>query len=67
MHHFLEIKLNNETEEYLIIHKKNYDELKQLFEDSEELNEFGKAIFTLISYCDFKAFKKNEFNLYDDK
>jgi MoxR-like ATPase len=67
LHHFLEIKLNNETEEYLIIHKKNYDELKQLFEDSEELNEFGKAIFTLISYCDFKAFKKNEFNLYDDK
>lgn len=67
LHHFLEIKLNNETEEYLIIHKKNYDELKQLFEDSEELNEFGKAIFTLISYCDFKSFKKNEFNLYDDK
>ena len=67
LHHFLEIKLNNETEEYLIIHKKNYDELKQLFEDFEELNEFGKAIFTLISYCDFKAFKKNEFNLYDDK
>ena len=67
LHHFLEIKLNNETEEYLITHKKNYDELKQLFEDSEELNEFGKAIFTLISYCDLKAYKKNDFNLYDDK
>ena len=62
LHHFLEIKLNNETEEYLITHKKNYDELKQLFEDSEELNEFGKAIFTLISYCDLKAYKKNDLN-----
>ncbi|SHK75391.1 AAA family ATPase [Chryseobacterium polytrichastri] len=32
-----------------------------------EFFEFGKALLTIISYCDAKAYKKNELNQYVDK
>lgn len=67
LNNFLQLEVKEETKEFLLNNKKEYSELKQLFEDSQDLNEFGKAILTVISYCDSNAHKKREFNEYDDK
>ncbi|WP_288457728.1 AAA family ATPase [uncultured Chryseobacterium sp.] len=64
---FLNLEVREEEKQVLIANKKNYEELKKLFQDSEEFSEFGKTIFSLVSYCDQKAYKKNELNQYDDK
>jgi len=64
---FLNLEVREEEKQILIAKKKNYEELKKLFQDSEEFSEFGKTIFSLVSYCDLKAYKKNELNQYNDK
>ncbi|MDR6157139.1 5-methylcytosine-specific restriction protein B [Chryseobacterium sp. SLBN-27] len=64
---FLNLEVREEEKQILIANKKKYEELKKLFQDSEEFYEFGKTIFSLVSYCDLKAYKKNELNQYDDK
>lgn len=64
---FLNLEVGEEEKQILIAKKKKYEELKKLFQDSEEFSEFGKTIFSLVSYCDQKAYKKNELNQYDDK
>lgn len=64
---FLDLEVREEEKQILIANKKKYEELKKLFQDSEEFYEFGKTIFSLVSYCDLKAYKKNELNQYDDK
>lgn len=64
---FLDLEVREEEKQVLIAKKKNYEELKKLFQDYEEFSEFGKTIFSLVSYCDLKAYKKNELNQYDDK
>lgn len=64
---FLDLEVREEEKQILIAKKKNYEELKKLFQDSEEFSDFGKTIFSLVSYCDLKAYKKNELNQYDDK
>lgn len=64
---FLDLEVREEEKQVLIAKKKKYEELKKLFQDSEEFYEFGKTIFSLVSYCDLKAYKKNELNQYDDK
>ncbi|WP_326983929.1 AAA family ATPase [Chryseobacterium sp. MYb264] len=65
--YFLNLEVTEETKTFLLTNKKEYDKLKQLFEDDGEFLVFGKAILTVISYCDSKALKKNELNQYDDK
>ncbi len=67
LNHFLQLKVNDETKTFLLENRKNYDNLKQLFEDDEEFSVFGRAILSVISYCDSKALKKNILNQYDDK
>ncbi|SHF25556.1 AAA family ATPase [Chryseobacterium takakiae] len=64
---FLDLEVREEEKQILIANKKKYEELKKLFQDSEEFSDFGKTIFSLVSYCDLKAYKKNELNQYDDK
>lgn len=64
---FLQLEVSDEVQNYLQTNKKNYEEIKQYFEDSEDLAEFGNLIFTLISYCDLRAYNKNLFNKYEDK
>lgn len=64
---FLDLEVREEEKQILIAKKKKYEELKKLFQNSEEFYEFGKTIFSLVSYCDLKAYKKNELNQYDDK
>lgn len=67
LNQFLSLEVSNETKTFLITNKREYNKLKLLFESSEELAEFGKVLFTLISYCDLRADRKKEFNQYDDK
>ncbi|REC50684.1 hypothetical protein DRF62_18780 [Chryseobacterium piscium] len=64
---FLKLQVSEENKAFLLSNRKEYSKLKQLFEDTGELAEFGNLIFTIISYCDSKAYKKNEFNQYKDK
>lgn len=64
--YFLTLEVTEEVKTFLLENKKKYDELKQLFEDAGEFLAFGKAIFTVISYCDSRADRKSEFNQYDD-
>lgn len=64
---FLLLEVSEEAKKFLLTNRKEYNELKQLFEDTQEFLEFGKLILTVIAYCDSNAHKKNEFNKYDDK
>jgi 5-methylcytosine-specific restriction protein B len=64
---FLELELSEESKSFLLAKRKQYNELKQLFEDSSDLIVFGKLIFSVIVYCDANAHKKQELNAYDDK
>ncbi|GEN78032.1 McrB family protein [Chryseobacterium hagamense] len=64
--YFLQLEVKDETKIFLLENRKNYNELKQLFEHDAELTVFGRAILTVISYCDSRADRKNEFNQYDD-
>jgi MoxR-like ATPase len=64
---FLELELSGESKSFLLANRKQYNELKQLFEDSSDLIVFGKLIFSVIAYCDANAHKKQELNAYDDK
>lgn len=67
LNNFLQLEVKEETKQFLLNNKKEYSELKQLFEDSQDLNDFGKSILKVISYCDSNAHKKRELNEYDDK
>lgn len=67
LQHFLQLEVSEEVKNLLLARRKNYNELKQLFENSSDFLLFGNAIFTVISYCDTNAHRKNEFNNYDDK
>ncbi|WP_298308612.1 AAA family ATPase [Flavobacterium sp.] len=64
---FLQIAISDETKTFLIANKKEYNELKNLFETTEELSEFGRLIFSLIAYCDSNAYRKIDLNDYSDK
>lgn len=64
---FLELEVSEESKSFLLSNRKEYNELKQLFEDSSDLTIFGKLIFSVIAYCDANAHKKQELNAYDDK
>lgn len=64
---FLKYEISEEQKSYLIKNLKEYEELKQTFENLEELLDFGKLLFGVISYCDAKAYKKSSFNQYPDK
>lgn len=64
---YLEFVVSEESKSFLLANRKEYNELKQLFEDSNDLNVFGKLIFSVITYCDSNAHKKQELNEYDDK
>ncbi|PVV54114.1 AAA family ATPase [Chryseobacterium sp. HMWF035] len=66
LNHFLQLEVNGEIKTFLLENRKNYDNLKQLFEDDEEFSVFGRAILSVISYCDSRADRKSEFNQYDD-
>lgn len=60
-------KFSEEEKKYLIENKNNYEILKEVFEKDSNFIAFGELIFTLISYCDSKAYRKNELNQYADK
>lgn len=64
---FLKLEVSEETKLFLLANRKKYNELKQLFEDSQDLAVFGKLIFSIIAYCDSNAHKKIELNEYEDK
>lgn len=63
---YLLFEVKDEIKEFLLSNKRNYKQLKQLFEDSEDFTEFGSKVFTIISYCDSNAHKKKQFNGYED-
>lgn len=64
---FLQLEVTEETKAFLLTNRKEYNELKQLFEDSQDLVVFGKLLFSVITYCDSNAHRKRELNRYDDK
>ncbi|RXK86195.1 hypothetical protein [Filimonas effusa] len=64
---YLNLEVTGRGKEFLLDNKKDYHKLKDLFENNDEFYEFGRLIFTLISYCDTNANRKKEFNLYEDK
>lgn len=59
--------LNEEQEQFLLKNKRNYDLLKNTFDNNLDYKHFGDIIFELVSYCDTNAYKKNDFNKYLDK
>ena len=64
---FLALEVSDELKVFLNANKKDYNELKPHFENSEDLLEFGTMLFTIVSYCDSKAYRKRELNQYKDK
>lgn len=64
---FLNYDISEEQKNFLIKNIKEYDDLKQTLEDSDEIINFGRLLFGVISYCDSKAYKKNVLNQYPDK
>lgn len=64
---FLQLEVSDEVKTFLLSNRKEYNELKQLFEDSQDLAVFGKLIFSVITYCDSNAHKKIELNEYENK
>lgn len=64
---FLIFTVSEETKTFLIANKKEYNELKNLFETTDDLSGFGRLIFSLIAYCDSNAYRKIELNNYSDK
>lgn len=67
LQHFLQLEVSEENKNLLLARRKDYDDVKQLFENSTDFLLFGNAIFTVVSYCDAKAHRKNDFNNYADK
>ncbi len=64
---FMAFGLSREQSTYLLENRKKYDKLKSKFEQDPEYIEFGTIVFTLISYCDANAYRKQELNYYADK
>ncbi|CAH0137602.1 5-methylcytosine-specific restriction enzyme B [Pedobacter sp. Bi27] len=64
---FLDYELTEDLKDYLNQNVKEYEELKDFFENSPDLQDFGKLLFSLISYCDSNAYRKKELNQYPDK
>lgn len=64
---FFELEVSEESKSFLLTNRRQYNELKQHFEDNSDLSVFGKLILSVITYCDANAHKKQELNEYDDK
>lgn len=62
-----ELKLTDEQSKRLQNQKENYEALKFEFENGGELQRILDILFKIISYCDERAFKKNDLNEYSDK
>src|SRR5690554_412153 len=60
---FLDLEISNELRQYLLENRKDYNSIKSILEKEE----IGTLIFSIISYCDTKAYNKNIYNLYEDK
>lgn len=60
-------KFNEEERLNLLNNRKEYNILKELFENDSQFMSFGHDVFSLITYCDAKAHRKNQLNKYDDK
>ncbi|MFD2969949.1 AAA family ATPase [Sphingobacterium bambusae] len=64
---FLAFNLSEDQSADLLENRKNYDLIKAKFEQDPAFIEFGTILFTLISYCDANAYRKQELNAYPDK
>ncbi|WP_437921503.1 AAA family ATPase [Sphingobacterium sp. LRF_L2] len=64
---FLAFELTESQRTFLNENIKNYNLLKQRFEQDGEYKEIGTLIFTIVSYCDANAYRKQELNAYPDK
>jgi len=60
-------KFNEEDRLNLLNNRKEYNFLKELFENDSQFMSFGHDVFSLIAYCDAKAHRKNQLNKYDDR
>jgi len=66
-HEFINFNFDENQKQFLLQNRKEYEILKNVFENDEQYKAFGKIIFSLISYCDSNAYKKQELNEYGDK
>lgn len=63
----LQYELTEQQKQFLLNNKEDYHLLKQEYDNGSEHHDFLKLLFTVISYCDIRAYRKHELNAYADK
>lgn len=63
---WLNLDISNQQSELFTL-AKNYKEFKRICDEREDLKPIAELLYTIISYCDTKAFHKEKYNRYEDK
>ena len=63
----IDLKVSENTKAELIILSKDYHQFKTVSETRSDLKPVAELLYTIISYCDVKALKKDFYNQYSDK
>lgn len=63
---WLNLDISNQQSELFTL-AKNYKEFKRICDEREDLKPIAELLYTIISYCDTKAFDKEKYNRYEDK
>lgn len=64
---WINLEVSPEIQSELVALAKNYRNFKIKCEESEKLKSIAELLYTIISYCDTKAYNKEVFNRYPDK
>ncbi|MDQ1151198.1 5-methylcytosine-specific restriction protein B [Sphingobacterium zeae] len=59
--------VTEQQKQFILTNKDDYHLLKSEYDGKSEYHDFLKLLFTVISYCDIRAYRKNELNEYPDK
>lgn len=58
---------SDDVKSFLLENRKSYALLKHILDDDPDIGDILQNIFSLIAYCDTKAYRKNLLNKYPDK
>lgn len=64
---WIDLKVSENTKAELITLSKDYQQFKTVSETRSDLKPIAELLYTIISYCDVKALKKDFYNQYSDK
>lgn len=64
---FREFEVTEQQKKFFLDNKKDYKLLRQEYESRSEYRSLLELLFTVVSYCDLKAYRKQELNAYPDR